>query len=396
MGAFQKEKMPVTLADMANSEHLAKLQEGIATWNDWRAQPDNRGIRPDLSGADLRKMYLSGAKLELVDLHEANLEAMDLHKARFEGSNLSEANLGQADLTDVNLVGANLHSANLNGANLERSNLQRANLLKAKLIKTNLSRVNLGGANLSGAKLRRANLLQARLDEADLSGADLTKADFFRVKLIGADFTGANLCGTNLNNAKLNHSKWSGVRLNSNTQLERINFSSEHDAMQDGSDTIIFSWKDKWINWYRLRLIGQFPLFGVSWSALALALIMIHGIDLLNDTKFVKIIEYPIPIPERIWWVLWSSFLLVIGSTLYKLKCPHRIQTFSETEWVEKHGQPRQLYVAESLSRGQLLKWLTLIFSLVGGLLALVLIGERLCVIAIEHRHQLFHMLFSF
>jgi hypothetical protein len=37
---------------MANTEHLALLQQGVAVWNAWRAEkPD---IRPDLTGAFLK------------------------------------------------------------------------------------------------------------------------------------------------------------------------------------------------------------------------------------------------------------------------------------------------------------------------------------------------------
>ena len=376
---------------MANSEHLAKLQEGAPAWNEWQAHPNNRGIRPDLSEADLRKICLRGAKLELMDLRKANLEAMDLRGARFNESNLSGANLGQAKLTEVDLVDADLSEANLSGANLERANLRSAKLLKANLSGANLSEAKLNGAKLNGANLSEANLPQAELDKAELSGANLTKADLFKVNLVEADLRGANLCGTNLNDAKLDHSKWSGVHLNSNTQLEMINFSSEHEAMQDGSDTIIFSlWRDEWINWSRLRAIGQFPFFGVSWSAFALSLITINTIDLLNETALIEIIDYPIPIPERIGEILWSSIFLVIGSTFYRWKCPQRIQTFSETEWVEKHGHPRQLYIAESLSGKWSIKWLTLISSFVGGGLALWLVVDRLYAVFMRHPYFIF------
>ena len=36
---------------------------------------------------------------------------------------------------------------------------------------------------------------------------------------------------------------------------------------------------------------------------------------------------------------------------MYKLKCPERVQAFSETEWVEAHGRPRLLYIAEKIKR---------------------------------------------
>jgi len=61
---------------VANSEHLAVLDQGVVRWFRWREK--NREIIPDLSGADLSRR----------DLHE-----MDLTGADLSGANLSEANL---------------------------------------------------------------------------------------------------------------------------------------------------------------------------------------------------------------------------------------------------------------------------------------------------------------
>jgi hypothetical protein len=41
---------------MANTEHLAKLKEGVEASNLWRAANEN--IRPDLAGADLAGVNL--------------------------------------------------------------------------------------------------------------------------------------------------------------------------------------------------------------------------------------------------------------------------------------------------------------------------------------------------
>ena len=38
---------------MAESEHVALIEQGVAAWNQWRE--DKPGIRPDLRGADLRQ-----------------------------------------------------------------------------------------------------------------------------------------------------------------------------------------------------------------------------------------------------------------------------------------------------------------------------------------------------
>jgi len=37
---------------MANEDHVARLKQGVAAWNEWRAENEN--VVPDLSGADLR------------------------------------------------------------------------------------------------------------------------------------------------------------------------------------------------------------------------------------------------------------------------------------------------------------------------------------------------------
>jgi hypothetical protein len=67
---------------MANEEHVARLKQGVETWNAWRREtPD---IRLNLSG---------------VNLHRANLTGFDLHEADLRGANLREADLSEARRT---------------------------------------------------------------------------------------------------------------------------------------------------------------------------------------------------------------------------------------------------------------------------------------------------------
>ncbi|NIR13242.1 MAG: pentapeptide repeat-containing protein, partial [Desulfobacterales bacterium] len=66
---------------MANSEHVAKLKEGVRAWNTWRqANPD---IQPDLAEssfvmAELNGMDLRWADLSMSDLRGANMRGADL------------------------------------------------------------------------------------------------------------------------------------------------------------------------------------------------------------------------------------------------------------------------------------------------------------------------------
>jgi hypothetical protein len=74
--------------------------------------------------------------------------------------------------------------------------------------------------------------------------------------------------------------------------------------------------------------------------------------------------------------IIVSSLLLVIGSTVYRFRCPRRVQEFSETQYVEQLGHPRPRYISDALKReGQKTAAVT---TLLGGGLALCLIVERL------------------
>ncbi len=73
-----------------------------------------------------------------------------------------------------------------------------------------------------------------------------------------------------------------------------------------------------------------------------------------------------VPIPVRSLLTLIASVALVVASTIYRFRCPERVQEFSETRWVEEHNRPRILYIADKISRGPW-QWPTLVFSLLGG-----------------------------
>jgi hypothetical protein len=132
-------------------DHLQRLQEGVAAWNEWRARHPE--IQPKLAEADLCGLTLRGA-----DLHAANLA-----RAR-----LCHADLASADLSQANLFKADLRGALLEGANLAGALLWSANLCEASLYGANASEAMLSRADLSGVDLRRARLDRAHLYEADL------------------------------------------------------------------------------------------------------------------------------------------------------------------------------------------------------------------------------------
>jgi len=132
---------------MANPEHVAKLKEGVAVWNEWRLKtlakipyftPPDPFCTEDLSEGD-------------IDL-----------SAEFVGV-LRHPDLGGANLTAINLVGANLNEADLRLATLNRAQLNSADLRHADLSGADLSDADLGGTNFTDADLTNADLTDATL-----------------------------------------------------------------------------------------------------------------------------------------------------------------------------------------------------------------------------------------
>lgn len=218
----------------------------------------DKGRRPDLSGADLRETNLSGTYLGGAYLIGANLGGADLNQTNFTGANLSQANLNNAHLQGAKLGAAylsqaNLEQANLIGAQLSRTHLVGANLSETILFGAHLSQTDLSGADLSGASLSGADLSSASLIWADFSGADLSQtnlseADFseaclsganlFRADLSGADLFKADLSGANLNRANL---LWVDLRQANlfGANLAYANFSRAKLAEADFSQAIL-------------------------------------------------------------------------------------------------------------------------------------------------------------
>lgn len=84
---------------------------------------------------------------------------------------------------------ADFKRINFNGGDLSRTNLSETDLSLAELVRTDLTKANLTGAILSGADLRRADLSGTTLDRAILNRTHLRGVKFSGTTLIGTDFT---------------------------------------------------------------------------------------------------------------------------------------------------------------------------------------------------------------
>lgn len=221
---------------MADAEHLALIEQGVAVWNQWYQKQDR--VIPDLTKANLSNCDLSEINLSKANLAEANLSNANLSKARLVNANLSRASLLNANLENANLKGANLDytifarstinrqtviadkylrvyeivnnqtsSKDFSGIDLSNSNLYRANLSKADLSGSKLVNVNFNSANLSDAYLFKADLSNANLQNANLTNAYFSQANLTKACLIGALCYGTYFIDANLSFADLKSSK---------------------------------------------------------------------------------------------------------------------------------------------------------------------------------------------
>lgn len=163
---------------MANEEHVELLMQGLALWQEAREQ---KGWRPDLSGADLRLLHLEG-----YDLSQADLSGANMHGAKLSQANLSYSFLTGANLSFVDARGALLQGARLRGANLRSARFAGANLSGAELSKARLDATDFSGAILDHCEINRPRTWLSTTPQAQQQSLYITDAMFFK-KLIAVD-----------------------------------------------------------------------------------------------------------------------------------------------------------------------------------------------------------------
>ena len=210
---------------MANPDHLQKLREGVAAWNQWRSE--NPDVAIDLHSADLRDAELRGA-----NLREANISGCDLRDAVLDNADLSLSNLDRS-----NLKGARLRAASLSRARVTRAQLIEVDASEADFVETNLSSGAFAGARLIGTNMRKANCKDSNFSTAKLTQSDLTGTDFRDSNITKADFVGASLEGADLRRCTLNGVSFNSANLsNANLRRAELNHADLTDAILTHAD----------------------------------------------------------------------------------------------------------------------------------------------------------------
>jgi len=292
-----------------------------------------------------------------------------------------------ADLSNLDLSGYNLQNAKFSSANLKGTKFNAADLKSASFFsiqtdqetsfkKSNLTKAYFNDAHLNGCNMEEIIAHHTSFQRTAFISVNLKKADLNSCALEGASFLKTNLEGVSFRLAILAQTKWEDSSIDKDTNFYLANFTKDHDALSDKSDMIRFKKVRSFFNWKTTRSIGKLPIFEFSWVVFLIALFVINTIGMLNETQLITSIKYDIPIPDQMFWIIISSLCLVIGSSIYKWKCPRRIQEFSETLWVEEHNRPRHFYLSECLKSPNY-QIATTVLLLFGGCIGLILVGLR-------------------
>src|SRR6188474_1208225 len=127
-----------------NQEHIAILEKGVSTWNQWRRE--NPKIIPRVTYHDFKGLDLRGINFTNADLIYGEFENCDIRDSDLRG-----AELYSSDLRGAKLAGAKLQNASLNAVffPIELDGIDFTDVDLRLLL--NLDEINLRGASLYGA-----------------------------------------------------------------------------------------------------------------------------------------------------------------------------------------------------------------------------------------------------
>ncbi len=182
---FLSSREPKRQTFIGDSEHLEKLQEGVAAWNAWRQE--NPEIKPDLGGLDLTDPVFRGTPLWINDGQYIGISGIDLSHSLLRGANFSgalcrNANFSGSSFQDANFSEANFYNAIFSDvecqhANFSGSDCSWASFSDAKCAWSNFSGAVCVRTNFSGANCNSANFSKTVLEMADFSGAEVLSVD---------------------------------------------------------------------------------------------------------------------------------------------------------------------------------------------------------------------------
>ena len=204
---------------MANSQHIAWLQEGVEEWNARRQREDfTPDFSADFSGEKLGEAFVRVGKIKTVEgVPTIPLAGADLTDADFRGAELG------GEIVPVPSHGMGFLKADFSGAMLTRADFTGAVLYKSNFAYVRgrapiFKEAHLRGSDFSHASLRGPIFTDARLQESNFSHAYLSGANFTNANLSKVDFTDADIRYAKLEGAAVESGRLSKARNLSGSQ----------------------------------------------------------------------------------------------------------------------------------------------------------------------------------
>lgn len=386
-----------------------------------------RGVdfsKRDLTATKFTHCDLTGANLCAAKLDHTTLEHCTLDRATFEGATLAGAAVigcklngtsfyrctfaPQTQFTGCTGAGASLSNANIEGLSIRSADLPRCSFSQA-----DIKRLTLEGPDL---KLYWANFRDSTATGFTASGADLRNADFSGAILNGvqfakvgcidsawcgsevrsSDFQGVDLRGADLSDAKLQGSTFAGIKLHDAKLWSTQGLHGRNKATIDTETLIGAEYakygkpRDRWA-WHHLRLIGSFPLFGVSNFAVIAILLLATSVHWYN--RQIEALRGDPGIADSVPWVrglkemtLSPSFGITLvaigciaaGAGIYKFKCPTIVQEYTQSAWTIDRAKPVTEYLALAYSLPMTRRACAVLYA-VGGLWTALYLLWRFC-----------------
>jgi len=299
-------------------------------------------------------------------IRDQSFSNKDFSKYQFKGLQFKHVTFDHCDFSGAKFDFSHFGVCTFNNCSFQNAEFKNASLSHAKANNTNFSNAYFG---------KNSNLG---------SNGAFEVCNFEGIQILASNSEKSSFNECNIKNTKFGRSNfasviWTKCLINRNTDFEFSDLSGSL-ITKDTSETTRYGnlLRKYYFNWRFIRAIGNFPILGFSWIVFLSSLFLINTIGAINelDPPLLDGME-DLPIPYDALWILSSSLLLALGSTIYSICCPGEVKSFSETQWVYEHNHPRMEYLVSALQK-PIWQAISVLSLTAGTLMGLILVGGRI------------------
>lgn len=374
-----------------------------------------------IAPTDLNKTEFSDVVLNNTEF-QIRMDAAPEHACQFHSCKCSGTLFKDAILNNVEFKSNYFDSANFKGANLKRVTFRHGIYTRCDFsgvlfeTPTSITHVSFLGSSFEGAVFwENSGIEHCNFAEDGDEPCSFRKADLGGVRLEDSTFRKVDFESANLNEAILrgiavdgsNFTASSGLYGRHKATLERVK----------GAQNARYTHRYDYCTWSRVRTIGSIPLFGVSYFAVIAIILLVSLTKTYNlqvdafkqkiestsapaNNSAIEQNEQPddgesrsgstletdrvsptfsdgqqrpaprvvtplwtdklqeIKLPGTLMRTLGALCLLAIGSTVYRVFCPHEIQENTRVKWVRELDSPEIEYRALAV-KGMPWRWIS-------------------------------------